>query len=135
MKTKIFYVLLLILLIISQNIDAQPTNDEKIEKIVKNCYNCLIHDNQGVVESALFVSIQFRNKFPNENTRVFIEALKELAEKSQNPRISYKAQLAKIYFKNTELFKNVEIKSIKEEKQVFEQIAKTLNNVILATEF
>lgn len=134
MKTKLIYTLLLALSLFLLNIEAQPLNEKKLESATENCYSSLMHDNLGVVESAIFVSIQFKNKYPKENSNQFIEALDELAKNSENPIISYKAQLARMYFKNNELFSNIEVISIKDEQKVFEKIAEKLNSIILATE-
>ena len=103
--------------------------------LVDNCFNALTNGNEGVKESAIFVSIQFKNRFPNENDTKFVSALDNLASNSKSARISYKAQLAKLYFQNPQWFKNVEIKSILDEQEVYEQIAKKLNTIMFATDF
>jgi len=77
--------------------------------------------------------LQFKNRFPEENTNKILDALDDLAKSSEIPRISYKAQLARLYFKNTAWFKNVEVKSLYDEQKTFEQIAETLNNSIVAS--
>lgn len=133
MKEKIIYTIVLAVTLLALNLNAQSYDSKKIDAANKNCYNSLTSENQGVAESAIFISMQFKNRFPEENTNKIMSALNELANNSENPRISYKAQLAKMYFKNTNWFKNVEVKSLYEEQKTFEQIAETLNSLIVAS--
>ncbi|MBK7104803.1 MAG: hypothetical protein IPH62_05925 [Ignavibacteriae bacterium] len=135
MKTIKNAIVLSLILLFSINLNAQPTKSEKVKTVVANCYKSLTNDNEGVVESAIFVSIQFKNRFPEENDNIFVSALNDLAINSRNAIISYKAQLAKIYFENTELFKDIQIKSIYDDQKVYEQISDKLNSVVLASDF
>lgn len=134
MKKNIIYVIML-LVGLTLNLNAQLENDAKVENAIENCYESLTHSNQGVAESAIFVSIQFKNKFPNKNAGKFVDALDEIASESENPRISYKAQLAKMYFNNTEWFKDIVVDSIENEQKVYEKIAETLSNKMFAADF
>ncbi|MFZ1290885.1 MAG: hypothetical protein WAR79_12390 [Melioribacteraceae bacterium] len=135
MKTIKAIVILTVILLFSQSLNAQPNENEKIKTVVENCFKSLTNDNEGVVESAIFVSIQFKNRFPEESDNIFVSALNDLAINSRNAKISYKAQLAKIYFENTELFKDIQIKSIYDDQKVYEQISEKLNSVVLASDF
>ena len=132
MSKKIIYTLLITISLFILNIEAQPVNNKKTELISKSCYNSLTSDNAGVVESAIFISMQFKNSFPNEDDEKFIDALDDIAKNSTSPVISYKAQLARIYFKNIYLFKTIEVKSIEYQDLVFEQIAIKINSIMLA---
>ena len=142
MKTKLSLTTLLYLAVLSVSIfalnieaqTAQEIKEKKNENLIKNCYNALTHSNAGVVESAIFVSIQFKNKFPDADGEELIEALDEIASESKSAKISYKAQLAKMYFNNSEWFKNVEVSSIKDEQKVYENIAETLSSIMFATD-
>jgi hypothetical protein len=131
MKSKILYTVILLVALFSLNLNAKTP----VENLKKNCYNSLKHDNEGVAESAIFVSIQFKNRFPNENDSKFIDVLEELSIESKNSRLSYKAQLAKIYFTNMDWFKNIEIKSIEDEQKIFEEIAETISNKMFVADF
>jgi len=135
MKTIKNIIIFSIVTLFTLNMNAQPTKSEKVKTVVENCYKSLTNDNEGVVESAIFVSIQFKNRFPEENDNIFVSALNDLAINSRNAKISYKAQLAKIYFENTELFKDIQIKSIYDDQKVYEQISEKLNSVVLASDF
>jgi len=135
MKAKVIYTAILLVALLNLNIKAQQPTKEKINVLIKNCYNSLTHENQGVAESAIFVILQFKNKFPYENTAQFVEALEEIAIDSENARMSYKAQLAKIYFNNHDWFSNVEIKSIENEQKVFEEIAGIISSKMFAADF
>ena len=133
MKEKIIYTVVLAVTLLTLNLNGQTYDSKRINAANENCYSSLKSENQGVVESAIFISLQFKNRFPEENTKNIMKALDELASNSDNPRIGYKAQLARLYFKNTAWFKNVEVKSLEAEQKTFEQIAETLNNSIVAS--
>ena len=135
MKTKILYGLILLLSILALNLNAQTEKEDRIKSVLKNCYAALTHENAGVVESAIFISIQFKNKFPNENASKLLDALDEIVNESDSPTLTYKAQLAKIYINNSEMFNDVSVKSIKDESKVYSQISEKLNTILLATSF
>lgn len=132
MKRKIIYTLVLTLTLTIVNLVAQPIDKEKTDLMAKNCYVALTHENAGVVESAIFLSMQFKNRFPSLDDNEFIEVLNDIAKNSNSPVVSYKAQLARTYFKNIDLFTNIEVKSIKSENLVYEQIANKINSIMLA---
>jgi hypothetical protein len=120
------------LLVVSSSLVAQPTENEKLNTLVENCTNALNHENDGVVESAIYVSLQFKNRYPEQNDKNFVQALDRIANTSENARVTYKAQLAKIYFKNSDWFSAIEVNSIFDEQEVFEKIAEKVNTVLLA---
>lgn len=135
MKTSIKTFIFITLVFLSSTVFAQTTKQEKVDIIIENCINSLSHNNQGVIESAIFVSIQFKNKYPKADDNKFIKLLNEIARNSENPRISYKAQLAKLYFENTNLFNKIEVKSVNEEREVYKKISEKLNNIMIASDF
>lgn len=135
MRSKIIYLTILIFLILSLTLEAQQKQFKKLDLIEQNCYQSLVHENRGVSESAIFISIQFKHRFPNRNDDKFIEALEELMNNSDSPIISYKAQLARLYFKSNELFTDIAVNSIYEEQKVYGEIADKINRIILAGNF
>jgi hypothetical protein len=135
MKAKIIYALILALSILALQLNAQSPDTDKIERLAENCVLALTHENSGVAESAIFLSIQFKNRYPNENSKKFVEVLDDIASESKSPRISYKAQLAKIYLVNKKWFDGVEIGSIESEQKVYEEISSKINQIMFASEF
>lgn len=133
MKSKIIYGLILIFTVLTLNVNAQTTDKKKIKSVLRNCYAALTHDNVGVVESAIFISMQFKDKFPNENASKLLDAIEEIAEDGESPTLTYKAQLAKIYINNRGLFDDIVINSIQDESKVYSQISEKLNTIMLAT--
>lgn len=133
MKKKIIYTAIFLITLLTLNLNAQSYDNKRIEAAYENCYQSLKSENQGVIESAIFVSMQFKYRFPEMNTNKMVRALADLATNSDIPRISYKAQLAILYFKNTAWFDKVEVKSIFDEQKTFEQIVEALNNSIIAS--
>ena len=132
MKTKILYTVLLFLFLVSLITKGQELSDERLQKLKSNFYYSLTHENQGVVESAIFITLQFKDRYPNEDYSKFINALDDLVLNSKNSRISYKAQLARIFLKNTDLFKNIKITNMEDEQKTFEEISKKLNSITIA---
>ena len=135
MKAKIYYTVILFLFLVSLVTKGQEYSHEKLQKMKSNFYYSLTHENQGVVESAIFITLQFKDRYPNEDYSKFINALDDLVLNSNNTRISYKAQLARIFLKNTELFKNIKITNLEDEQKTFEEISKRLNSTTLAASF
>lgn len=133
MKSKILYGLIFLFTILTLNVNAQTADKKKITSVLRNCYAALTHDNVGVVESAIFISMQFKNKFPNENASKLLDAIEEIAEDGESPTLTYKAQLAKIYINNRALFDDIVINSIQDESKVYSQISEKLNTIMLAT--
>lgn len=132
MKKRIIYTLILSLVLTTVNLVAQPTKEERTDLITQNCYAALTHENAGVVESAIFISMQYKKNFPTLEDDEFIEVLNDIAKNSNNPVVSYKAQLARTYFKNIDLFTNIDVRSIRGENEVYEQIASKINSIMLA---
>ncbi len=119
---------------VNPNVDSLM-RAKKIENISANCLNSLYNENKGVVESAIYVSIQFKNKFPNENVSTFVEALERIIKGNDDARIRYKAQLAKMYINNIDWFENLEVNSIEYEKEVYLSIAQTLSGKLFSQDF
>lgn len=132
MRGKLIYATILIFLIFSLTLEAQTKQLKKLELIEQNCYQSLVHENRGVSESAIFISMQFKHKFPNRKDGKFVEALEELMNSSESPVISYKAQLARLYFKSNELFTDIAVNSILDEQKVYGQIADRIKRIMLA---
>lgn len=128
-------VVLSLVLLFSLNLNAQSTKEKTAEDLAEIVYGNLKSSSEGVAESSIFVSMQFKSKYPNVKNEIFVNALNDLATNSNKAIISYKAQLAKIYFENTELFKDIQIKSIYDDQKVYEQISDKLNSVVLASDF
>jgi hypothetical protein len=119
---------------VNPNVDSLM-RAKKIENINANCLNSLYNENKGVVESAIYVSIQFKNKFPNENVSTLVEALERIIKGNDDARIRYKAQLAKMYINNIDWFENLEVNSIEYEKEVYLSIAQTLSGKLFSQDF
>ena len=92
MKTKLSIAVFSMLLLLNLTLNAQPTKEEKINNLIENCYNTLKSDNEGVKEAGIYISIQFKNRYPKLIDKKFVRALDDLASDSKNARISYKAQ-------------------------------------------
>ncbi|MDX1700008.1 MAG: hypothetical protein R3250_05280, partial [Melioribacteraceae bacterium] len=104
----------------------------RLEIVSANCLHSLRTENEGVVESAIFVSIQFKNRFPDSNDEKFVDALNELVKYSPSPVISYKAHLAKLYFESTDLFNDIDVSSILDEERVYSDISDRINRLRLS---
>lgn len=134
MKTIKNVVVFSLVVLFTLNLNAQP-KEKSISDLTEIVYNNLKSKSEGIAESSIFVSIQFKNKYPSVKNEIIVNALNDLAKNTSNAKISYKAQLAKIYFENIEMFNDIQIKSIYEDQKVYEQISDKLNSVVLASEF
>ncbi|MBI1933027.1 MAG: hypothetical protein HYS24_10875 [Ignavibacteriales bacterium] len=135
MKSIKNLIILSLVLLFSLNLNAQSINKKSLSELTKIVTQNLKSSSEGVAESSIFVSLQFKNRYPKADNKIIVDALNDLASNSNNAKISYKAQLAKIYFENPELFKDVKVNTIFDDQKVFEQISEKLNSVVLASEF
>lgn len=134
MKTIKSALMVSLIFLFSVNLNAQSLNGRSLSELSKIVTNNLQSNSEGVAESSIFVSIQFKNRYPNADNKIILNALNELATNSNSAKISYKAQLAKIYYENSELFKEIKINSIFDDQRVFEQISEKLNSVVLVSD-
>ena len=113
---------------------AQSSEENYFNKLLDIIYNNLESKTEGVSESAIFVSLQLKSKYPNIDSEKFIDALEQIVENSKNAKVSYKAELAKLYFQNPDWFEKVEIKSILMEEEVYVKIAEKISSKMFAVD-
>lgn len=103
-------------------------NNTANDLIIKNCLNSLKSKNGGVVESAILETIISKSKFSVENILEIVNVLEEISVEYESDRISYKAQLAKLYITNLEWFENIDLVKNKDGKEIFAHIAKIVTS-------
>lgn len=81
------------------------------DRVVKNLISSMENELPSVVEGALYVALQVKDRYPNEDYEKLLTKLKELTNNGATISIRYKAQLASLFISYPDLFK--EIKNIK----------------------
>jgi hypothetical protein len=76
--------------------------------------------------------VQLKNKYPNENYNKIIDRLEDLANGGPTLSIKYKAQLARLFFTNYNVFKGIDTSNRKSDDDVFKQIAERIENQTVA---
>ncbi len=129
---KIFVAI--VLLGASTNILAKAPRPERSfeDKYVKQFVYSMDHSVPAVVESSLFVVLQLKNQYPNENYNEIIEKLDNLANSGPTLSIKYKAQLARLFFTNYSYFKGINTSSKNGADEVFKKIAEKIENNTIA---
>lgn len=127
MKTKNGTKLLIAIILFgvsTASLAQEPTERKSFQdRIIKNALVAMNHELPSMVESSLFVVIEVKNKFPNEDYRKIIDKLNDLAENGKTMSIRYKAQLASLYYKYQDEFKEIDFKQVDNPDKCFKMIS------------
>jgi hypothetical protein len=130
-QVKLFTAILLMGL--STSILANGPEKSFQEKYLKGAVYSLGNDLPSVVESSIFVSMEIKDRFPDEKYNRIVNKLEDLARDGQTVSIRYKAGLALIYFNYFDLFKEIKIDSTENPDQYFKMIANKIENNFFAS--
>jgi hypothetical protein len=122
---------LMVVILFSANLFAKSNPAEK--RCVDQIQSALTSENQGVVESAIFVSLSLKNYFPEVNFGKVVNKLNDLVADGGTPVIKYKAQLASLYFSYPALFSDIKINTKENPDTYFKMISERLVNNSLAS--
>jgi hypothetical protein len=122
---------LMVVLLFSANLFASSNPAEK--KCVDQIQSALKSENQGVVESAIFISLSLKNYFPESNYGKVINKLNDLVADGITPVIKYKAQLASLYYSYPNLFSDIKVDTKENAETYFKMISERLVNNSLAS--
>ncbi|MCL4549413.1 MAG: hypothetical protein M1495_12685 [Bacteroidetes bacterium] len=78
-------------------------------KMAAGALNAMNNDVPAIVESSLFVTLQLKDRYPQENYKKIIDRLEDLSQNGKTLAIRYKAGLATIYYKYYDQFKDIKI--------------------------
>jgi len=120
----------ILLLAVSTTVFAEAPKPERSfeTKYVKQVVYSMNHSIPAIVESSIYVVLQLKDKFPAENYNKIIDRLDDLANNGPTLSIRYKAQLARIFFTNYDLFKGINTSSNENPEEVFQKIANKIEN-------
>lgn len=124
----------IVLLALSTTVFAQESAMQKKfrDRAVKNLVYGLGNDLPSVVESSIFVSLELKDKYPNENYGKLLDKFTDLANNGATLQIRYKAQLASLYYNYHDLFRNMPAVSKEDPDQTFRSIAQKIETNTLA---
>jgi|WetSurMetagenome_2_1015567.scaffolds.fasta_scaffold537717_2 hypothetical protein len=101
------------------------------DKAVKNLICGMENEVPSIVESSLFVTLELKDRFPEENYTKLLDKFNELATNGATLPIRYKAQLTSLYFNYHDLFKNVNV-SKEDPDQFYRMITEKIETNTLA---
>jgi hypothetical protein len=124
----------IVLFALSSTVFAQKPEATKTfkDRAVKNLVSGMENNLPAVVESSLFVSLELKDRFPNENYEKLLSKFNELANTGSTLPIRYKAQLASLYYTYHNLFKDEQVISKDDPDQSFRIIAQKIETNTLA---
>lgn len=122
---------LMVVILFSANIFAKSTPAEK--RIADQIQSSLKSDNQGVVESTIFISLALKDIYPEANINKVVNKLNDLVADGSTPVIKYKAQLASIFYTYPTLFSDIKVNTKENPETYFKMISERLVNNSLAS--
>lgn len=125
--------LIVLLFAFATNLTAgQTTNETFIKRAKINFLHSMNSEYNSIVESSIFISMDMKKRFPNEDYDIFIDKLNDLAIEGRTPTVRYKAQLASLYFNFFNMFSDITIDSKSNPEIFFKSIADRLsdNNIV-----
>lgn len=118
---------LMLVFVFSTATFAQTLNQEQFINTAKaNYLRSLKSDVNGVVESTIFILIEMKERYPELNYNNVVEKLDELVSEGNTPTIRYKAQLASLYIKYTNVFAGLKIKDKSNPDGYFKELSNRL---------
>ncbi len=124
----------LVLLSATTNVFAKAPKPIKSfdQKYVNQFVYSMDHGVPAIVESSLYVVLQLKDKFPDENYNKLIDKFDNLVNDGPTLSIRYKAQLAKFFFTNYNFFKGIDTFNKTNPEEVFKQIANKIETNAVA---
>ncbi len=104
---------------------------EQVEQGPQNYERALKSNITGMVESAIFQSVNFKLHYPGMNTDGITFQLNRLSREGQTETVRYKAFLASYFIQNPQLLSRIKRKLYKDEVQFFKMLTETLNSKLI----
>lgn len=101
-------------------------------KAVAGTLNALNNDLPAVVESSLFITLELKDRYPQENYKKIIDRLEDLSQNGPTLAIRYKAGLAAIYYNYYDQFKDIKISDKENPDLYFKTIATRIQDSYFA---
>lgn len=127
--TKIKTMVAVLLFAIITNVLAQrPLSEKTFRNVVGNALYGMNSELPAIVESSLFITLQLKSRYPNEDYKKLLGKLNELAQNGSTLSIKYKAQLASLFINYYDLFKDVTIFESENPGLSFKMISSKVEN-------
>jgi hypothetical protein len=128
------YTLLLAFVVLAINsAQAKDINEQKVNDMIFMYNQALESDNVGLIESGIYNVMLMKFRYPDEDYEELVETIDELSLEGETIKIRYRAQLAGIYLKHSEMFKDIEMKSIEDPTVIFQTLADRVEKVAFST--
>ncbi len=129
-RTKGKVLAAIVLFAVTTNVLAQkPAASKSFEdRIVKTALYGMSSEIPSIVESSLFVLLEAKNRYPNEDYKKLLDKLNELAQNGSTLSIRYKAQLTSLFINYHDLLKDVNVFESENPDLSFKMISSKLEN-------
>lgn len=134
MKTIISKAMVMVLLFVfTTGIFAQgPTAEQFINKAKKNYLLSMDSEYNSVIESAIFVTMEMKDRYPEFDYSNLVDRFNELAIEGSTPTLRYRAQLASLYFNFYPMFSDIKIVNKENPELFFKKISERLEQLPVA---
>lgn len=122
---------LMVVLLFSANLFAKSAPAEK--RFVDQIQSALKSENDGVVESAIFISMALKDITTEAGLKKVVNKLNDLVTDGTTPVIKYKAQLASLYYTYPTLFSDIKVNTKENPDIYFKMISDRLVKASLAS--
>ncbi len=109
-----------------------PTSEQFINKAKKNYLLSMDSEYNSVIESAIFVSMEMKDRYPEFDYSKLVNRFNELAIEGNSPTLRYKAQLASLYFNFYSMFSDIKIADKENPELFFKKISERLEQLPVA---
>jgi hypothetical protein len=124
---------IVLLFVFTTGIFAQvPTAEQFINKAKKNYLLSMDSNYNSVIESAIFVSMEMKDRYPEFDYSKLVDRFNELAIEGNTPTLRYKAQLASLYFNFYPMFSDIKIVNKENPEMFFKKISERLEQLPVA---
>ncbi len=130
-SSRITKAALMVVLLFSANLFAKSIPAEK--RFVDQIQSALKSENEGVVESAIFLSLALKDISNDAGLKKVVNKLNDLVTDGTTPVIKYKAQLASLYYSYPALFSDIKVNTKENPDTYFKMISDRLVKTSLAS--
>ncbi len=110
-----------------------PTGDDDIRRYESNYAACLNNGNDGVVESAIAMSVRMKWALPSAQLEPLRRALASVAADGKTASIRYKASLAGLVFDAPPMFNNDSARRYAWDEDLFSAISERARHELLGS--
>lgn len=130
----LFDALILVTLTFAQATSDQSQTElkelEKIQDAIANYDKGLLHENQGVTESAIINIMRLKYNYPNYDYRTLVNHLENLENAGETKSIRFMAYIVKNYLLHPERFTWVEDMCCKHDQLFYSMISQKIHNQV-----